>query len=79
VPTQRQRAAPSNGNGNRVWRAVLVIVLAGVILGAVGGAWSLNERVTRTETRVDRMGEDIAEIKGDVKRLVRWSKPPDRP
>ena len=79
MPTQRQRAAPSNGNGNRVWRAVLVIVLAGVILGAVGGAWSLNARVTRNETLGEQAGKDIAEIKGDVKTLLRYVKPPGRP
>jgi len=66
-------AGASNGNG--FWLKVVGSLLVAVVLAAASVLWSLNGRVTRNETRVERIGRDIAEIKGDVKVLLRFAKP----
>ena len=67
MATRRTKTVLVNGFWLYVVRAV---VIAGILAG-VTVAWKLNGRVTRNETRVETMGTDIAEIKGDVKKLLR--------
>ncbi len=56
---------------NGFWLKVAGVVLAGLFLAGVAGAWSLNARVTRNETRGDGIEKDVREIRDDVKILLR--------
>lgn len=72
-----RRANTRRGNGFWLY-VVRALVIAG-ILGGITVAWKLNGRVTRNETRVETMGNDIAEIKADVKKLLERIKPTGHP
>ena len=64
----------TNGARTRVnWQLVLeLMALIGAVLISYG---AMNTRVAVVEDRVNRMVEDMKEIKGDVKTLLHRSQP----
>lgn len=68
--------ATGRSSNNGLLKAV-VIVVAGLILAGVAGAWSLNERVTRNETRADGVEARLERIERKLDRaLLRLPVPP---
>lgn len=67
-----QQAAPRNGSTVRDWllkiAASLVVLL---LVGAYTLAWAHETRITVMETRDEGIREDIAEMKADLKTLLR--------
>ncbi|MCK4340279.1 MAG: hypothetical protein KAY37_00975 [Phycisphaerae bacterium] len=64
----------SSGNGQRLAWILFTALLSGVLLasGAIASAvWAHETRITRNETCVEAVHEDIKEIKGMLSALIR--------
>ena len=64
---------------NGFWLKVVGSLVVAGILAAATVAWSLNGRVTVCETLDKTMGEDIKQIKDDLRDVLRYVKPAGHP
>ena len=69
-----RREPETNGNGQRIKITGPQLMQLAVWLVTIMLAYgALSERITRLEERYDRLASDVAEMKGDIKLLVRMA------
>ncbi|MEE8272797.1 MAG: hypothetical protein V3R98_13870 [Alphaproteobacteria bacterium] len=50
----------------------LLGVIAALLVAAVGGLWSMSGQVRANTAILQRVGEDVAEIRGEFGERLRW-------
>lgn len=73
MPTQRQRSAPSNGNG--FWLKLVAGLTLAAIVAATGILWSHHARIAKGETLDVGVERRLGVIERDVKDILRYVKP----